>query len=71
MELLKISDRTYIPTHNITRICNEGYYMYIYCIVGTEEDYAKIVFKDGHTLEQELQSRLINIDSAKGFINAI
>lgn len=71
MELLKIYDRTYIPTHSITRICNEGCYMYIYYIVGTEEAYAKVVLKDDRTLEQELQSRLINIDSAKGFINAI
>lgn len=30
--------------------------MYIYYIVGTEEDYAKVVLKDDRTLEQELQS---------------
>lgn len=56
MELLKIYYHTYIPTHSITRICNEGCYMYIYYIVGTEEDYAKVVLKDDRTLEQELQS---------------
>lgn len=71
MELFKISDRTYIPIHNITRIYNEGPYMYVYYQRETVEDYVRVVLKDGHTLEQELQSRLVNITSTKGFINAI
>ena len=71
MDLLKISDRNYIPIHNITRISMYDYYMYVYYQRETVEDYAKVVLKGGHTLEQELQSRLVNILPTKGFINAI
>lgn len=71
MELLKISDYTYIPIHDITRIYNEGPYMHVYYQRDTVEDYAKVVLKDGHTPEQELQSRLVNILPTKGPINAI
>lgn len=71
MDLLKISDRNYIPIHNITRISMYDYYMYVYYQRETVEDYARVVLKDGHTLEQELQSRLVNILPTKGPINAI
>ena len=71
MDLLKISDRIYIPIHNITRISMFDYNMYVYYQRETVEDYTKVVLKDGHTLEQELQSRLVNILPTKGPINAI
>ena len=71
MDLLKISDNYYIPIHNITRISMYDYYMYVYYQRETVEDYARVVLKDGQTLEQELQSRLVNILPTKGFINAI
>lgn len=71
MELLKISDRNYIPINSIIRIGNEGKYMYVYYQRGAITDYHTTTIRDGYTIEQELQSRLINIDSAKGFINAI
>lgn len=71
MELFKISDRNYIPIRNITRISMYDYYMYVYYQRETVEDYTKVVLKDGYTLEQEIQSRLINIASTKGLINAI
>ena len=71
MDLLKLSDRNYIPIHSITRISMYDYYMYVYYQRGTVEDCTKVVLKDGHTLEQELQSRLVNILPTKGPINAI
>ena len=71
MELLKISDNYYMPIHSIVRINRNGVYMFVYYQRGTTEDYARATIKDDRTLEQELQSRLINIDSTKGFINAI
>lgn len=71
MELCKISDRNYIPINSIIRISNEGRYMHVYYQRGSEIDYAIVIIRDGHTMEQEIQSRLINITSTKGFINAI
>lgn len=71
MELFKISDRNYIPINSIIRISNEGRYMYVYYQRGSEIDYLIVIIRDGHTMEQEIQSRLINIASTKGFTNAI
>lgn len=71
MDLLKISDRNYIPIRNITRISMYDYYMYVYYQRETVEDFIKVVLKDGHTLEQEIQSRLVNILPTKRPINAI
>ena len=71
MELLKISDRNYIPINSIIRIGNEGKYMYIYYQRVSEIDYSTAIIRDGHTMEEEIQSRLVNIVSTKGFTNAI
>lgn len=71
MELFKISDRNYIPINSIIRISNEGRYTYVYYQRGSEIDYAIVIIRDGHTMEEEIQSRLINIASTKGSINAI
>ena len=71
MELLKISDRNYIPINSIIRIGNEGKYMYVYYQLGSEIDYSTAIIRDGHTMEEEIQSRLVNIVSTKGFTNAI
>ena len=71
MELLKISDRIYIPINSIIRISNEGKYMYVYYQQGSEINYSTAIIRDGHTMEEEIQSRLINIASTKGFTNAI
>lgn len=72
MELLKISDRNYIPINSIIRIRNEGEYMCVYYQRGSEIDYySTAIIRDGHTMEEEIQSRLINIVSTKGLINAI
>lgn len=71
MELLKISDRNYIPINSIIRISNEGRYMYVYYQRGSKIDYSTAIIRDGHTMEEEIQSRLVNIVSTKGFTNAI
>ena len=71
MELLKLSEYTYIPINSIVRISNEGKYMYVYYQLGSEIDYYTTIIKDDHTIEEEIQSRLINIASTKGFTNAI
>lgn len=71
MELFKISDRNYIPINSIIRISNEGRNMYVYYQRGSEIDYSIVIIRDGHTMEEEIQSRLINIASTKGFTNAI
>lgn len=71
MELLKISDRNYMPINSIIRISNEGPFMYVYYQQGSLTDYNRFVIRDGYTIEQEIQSRLINIASTKGFTNAI
>lgn len=71
MELLKISDRIYIPINSIIRISNEGKYMYVHYQRGSEIDYSTAIIRDDHTMEEEIQSRLINIASTKGFTNAI
>ena len=71
MELLKISDRNYITINSIIRIGNEGKYIYIHYQRGSEIDYSTAIIRDGHTMEEEIQSRLINIASTKGPINAI
>lgn len=71
MELFKISDRNYIPINSIIRISNEGGYMDVYYQRGSEIDYAIVIIRDGHTMEEEIQSHLINITSTKGFTNAI
>lgn len=71
MDLFKIFDRNYIPIHNITRISRDGDRMYVYYQRGGTTDYHSTTIRDGHTLEQELQSRLVNILPTKGFINAI
>ena len=71
MELLKISDRNYIPINSIIRIGNEGKYMYIYYQRGSKIDYSRAIIRDDHTMEEEIQSRLVNITSTKGFTNAI
>ena len=71
MELLKISERNYIPINSIIRISNEGRYMYVYYQRGSGIDYSTAIISDGHTMEEEIQSRLINITSTKGFTNAI
>ena len=71
MDLLKISDRNYIPIYNIIRIGRDGDRMYVYYQRGGTTDYHSTNIRDGHTLEQELQSRLVNILPTKGFVNAI
>jgi len=71
MELLKISDRNYIPINSIIRISNEGRYMYVYYQRESKIDYSTAIIRDDHTMEEEIQSRLINIASTKGFTNAI
>lgn len=71
MELLKISDSNYIPINSIIRISNEGKHMYVYYQLGSEIDYSTAIIRDDHTMEEEIQSRLINIVSTKGFTNAI
>lgn len=71
MELLKISDSNYIPINSIIRIGNEGKYMYVYYQRGAITDSHKTTIRDGYTIEQEIQSRLVNIVSTKGFTNAI
>lgn len=71
MELLKISDNTYVPIHRIIRISRNANYIYIYYEKGDMTDYYKIFIRDYFTLEQELQARLINVSPTKGFTNAI
>lgn len=71
MELFKISERDYIPTHAIVRIRNEGPFTYVYYQQGSVTDYNRIIIRDGYTIEQEIQSRLVNIFPTEGFINAI
>ena len=71
MELFKISDRSYIPINSITKISNEGRYIYVYYQRESEIDYAIVIIRNGHTIEQEIQSRLVNILPTKGLINAI
>lgn len=71
MELFKISDRNYIPIHNIIKIDINGRHMYVYYQRGSEIDYAIVIIRDGHTMEEEIQARLIDIASTKGSINAI
>lgn len=45
--------------------------MYVYYQRGSEIDYSTAIIRDGHTKEEEIQSRLVNIVSTKGFTNAI
>lgn len=71
MELFKISDRNYIPINSIIRISNEGRHTYVYYQRESEIDYAIVIIRDGHTMEEEIQARLIDIASTKGSINAI
>lgn len=71
MELLKISDRNYIPINSIIRIGNEGKYMYVYYQRGSKIDYSRSIIRDSHTMEQEIQSRLVTILPTKGPVNAI
>lgn len=71
MELLKISDRNYIPINSIIRIGNEGKYMYIYYQRGSEIDYSTAIIRDSNTMEEEIQSRLVSILPTKGPVNAI
>ena len=71
MELFKIYDHSYIPIHTIIKINKEGPFMYIYYQQGSLTDYRRFIIRDGYTMEQEIQSRLVNISPTKGFINAI
>lgn len=71
MELLKLSEHNYIPIHSITRIGRDGDHMYVYYQRGSVTDYFAAIIRDGHTMEEEIQSRLINTASTKGFTNAI
>jgi len=71
MELLKISDSNYIHIHNIIKISIEGTYMYLYYQRGNLMDYHRTVIRGDHTVEQEIQSRLVTILPTKGLVNAI
>lgn len=71
MELLKISDRNYIPINSIIRISNEGPFMYVYYQRGSEIDYSTAIIRNGYAMEEEIQSRLVTILPTKGPVNAI
>lgn len=71
MELLKISDRNYIPVNSIIKISIEGTYMYLYYQRGNIMDYHRTIIRGDHTVEQEIQSRLVTILPTKGPVNAI
>ena len=71
MELLKISDRNYIPVNSIIKISIEDTYMYLYYQRGNIMDYHRTIIRGDHTVEQEIQSRLVTILPTKGPVNAI